>query len=83
MQEELDNRPDLGDEIKHSGGIRKLRWASKGHGKRGGCRVIYYWITSKEVIYFLYLYGKNEQADLTQEQLKQIKKVVSEELKES
>lgn len=31
-----------GEVIPGSGGIRKLRWAVKGRGKRGGLRVIYY-----------------------------------------
>jgi hypothetical protein len=39
-------QPDAGDIIPGSGGCRKLRWAAKGHGKRGGARVIYYWIQS-------------------------------------
>jgi hypothetical protein len=33
-------RPESGAVIPHSGGCRKLRWAAKGHGKRGGARVI-------------------------------------------
>jgi hypothetical protein len=28
--------PDVGDVIPGSGGVRKLRWAAKGKGKRGG-----------------------------------------------
>ena len=60
LQEDLSNRPDAGKEIKQSGGTRKIRWAAKGHGKRGGARVIYYWIVSHDVIFFLYIYGKNE-----------------------
>ena len=34
--------PDAGDVIPGSGGLRKVRWAAKGHGKRGGARVIYF-----------------------------------------
>ena len=34
--------PDVGDLIQGSGGLRKMRWSAKGHGKRGGSRVIYY-----------------------------------------
>ena len=81
LQDELTKRPDAGKEIKHSGGIRKVRWAAKGQGKRGGSRVIYYWVVSKEHIFLLYIYGKNEQGDLTADQLKLLKKVVDEELK--
>ena len=42
LQLELTMRPDSGDLIKHSGGIRKKRWAVSGRGKSGGIRVIYY-----------------------------------------
>ena len=34
--------PEAGDVIPETGGLRKLRWAAKGRGKRGGSRVIYY-----------------------------------------
>jgi mRNA-degrading endonuclease RelE of RelBE toxin-antitoxin system len=32
--------PDAGDEIKGTGGARKIRFAGKGKGKSGGYRVI-------------------------------------------
>jgi len=81
LQEELAVNPDAGDEIRGSEGIRKIRWAAKGHGKSGGCRAIYYWFKSKDTILFLFLYGKNEQGDLTADQIKIMKKVVEEEFK--
>jgi hypothetical protein len=31
--------PEAGDVIPGSGGCRKVRWSSSGHGKRGGARV--------------------------------------------
>jgi len=34
--------PEAGPVIPGSGGVRKLRWAAPGRGKRGGYRVIYY-----------------------------------------
>ena len=57
-----------------SGGCRKLRWAAKGHGKRGGARVIYYWITEDARILLLDLYAKNEAENLTIDQLKALKR---------
>ena len=42
LQLYLMDRPDAGNIIKGSGGIRKLRWGMEGQGKRGGVRVIYY-----------------------------------------
>lgn len=48
LQKHLVEHPDAGDVIKHSGGIRKIRWAGSGRGKRGGLRVIYYWWVAKD-----------------------------------
>jgi hypothetical protein len=41
LQQELAKRPDSGQVIPGSGGVRKLRWGAEGSGKRGGIRVIY------------------------------------------
>ncbi len=57
--------PAAGDVIRGSGGIRKLRWRSKGRGKRGGSRVIYYWFVAEDHIYLLTVYGKEAKDDLT------------------
>ncbi len=54
----MDN-PEAGDVIPSSGGVRKLRWAFMGRGKRGGLRVIYYVRTAQGVIWMITLYPKN------------------------
>ena len=38
----LSFHPDAGVVIPKSGGLRKLRWAAGGKGKRGGVRIIYF-----------------------------------------
>lgn len=70
LQTFLAGRPDAGPVIKGSGGMRKLRWAGSGRGKRGGLRVIYYWWVAKDRISMLMIYPKNEQDDLSASQLK-------------
>jgi hypothetical protein len=55
----------VGDEIPGTGGVRKLRYAVQGRGKSGGVRVVYYFFDEVNPILALYLYGKNEQGDLT------------------
>ena len=62
--------PDAGDVIPGGSGLRKLRWAAQGRGKRGGARVIYYRHVSAERIYLIYAYVKSAKADLTREQIK-------------
>lgn len=65
--------PDAGQEIPGTGGVRKLRYAAKGKGTRGGARVIYFVMDEASPIYALLIYGKDEQADLSPEQRRQIK----------
>jgi mRNA-degrading endonuclease RelE of RelBE toxin-antitoxin system len=76
LQTHLVNHPDGGDVIRSSGGLRKIRWAAKGHGKRGGVRVIYYWWMGKDRISMLFIYPKNEMDDLTAEQLKLLRQAL-------
>ncbi len=68
--------PDAGDVIRGSGGVRKLRWGLPGQGKRGGLRVVYYWISKDEQILFLTVYRKTEAADLSQEAIREMRKLV-------
>ena len=71
------NHPDAGKVIPHTHGLRKLRWAGKGHGKRGGLRIIYYWYVPN-TIFMLIVYAKADQEDLTTEQLKKLSQLVKE-----
>lgn len=76
LQEALVNRPDMGDLIKDSGGLRKVRWHLEGTGKSGGIRVIYYWVVDNHHIRMLYAYPKGKQENLTKEQIAQLKTIV-------
>lgn len=76
LQQFLVADPEAGDLIRHSGGLRKIRWSVAGRGKRSGVRIIYYWAPARETILMLLMYGKNEQDDLTQEQLRILKRLV-------
>jgi hypothetical protein len=76
LQTHLAQCPDAGAVIRGSGGLRKLRWGAKGHGKRGGARIIYYWWVAKDPISMLFLYAKNERDDLSTDQLKQLRQAL-------
>jgi len=80
LQNGLIKQPDAGAIIRGSSGLRKIRWAAKGRGKRGGVRVIYYWFVSSEKFLMLFIYPKNEQDNLTPEQIKKLKSLVELEL---
>jgi hypothetical protein len=71
-------KPDAGDVIKGSGGVRKLRWKAEGRGKRGGVRIIYYLALADSQFLMLTLYAKNELEDLTSSEIKLLKKIVEE-----
>jgi hypothetical protein len=74
----LMDRPDAGNVIviKGSGRVRKLRWGLQGTGRRGGVRVIYYWITKNHQILFLTAYAKNEASDLSRDAIKAMREIV-------
>jgi len=79
MQLALLFRPHLGRTIRGSAGLRKLRWAVEGQGKRGGLRVIYFWDELTETFYMLYVYPKSEREDLSAKQLQVLSRLVREE----
>jgi hypothetical protein len=73
-------RPAQGAVIPGSGGLRKVRWGAGARGKRGGLRVIYYWVPADDVCLMLFVYAKSTQGDLTAAQIKVLRQVVREEL---
>jgi len=81
LQLSLILRPRQGALLQGGAGLRKLRWRHGARGKRGGLRIIYYWIGAEDVIYLLLAYSKVSQADLTPKQLETLKHLVKEELK--
>jgi hypothetical protein len=68
LEAEILINPQSGDVIPGLKGIRKIRFAYGGKGKRGGGRCIYLAITIEQTIYFLLAYGKAKQTDLSQKQ---------------
>jgi mRNA-degrading endonuclease RelE of RelBE toxin-antitoxin system len=74
-------RPEQGALVRGTGGLRKMRWAGLGHGKRGGYRIIYYYDSATETFFMLYIYPKNAQEDLTPTQERLLARLVREEFK--
>jgi mRNA-degrading endonuclease RelE of RelBE toxin-antitoxin system len=76
MQWFLVFNPEFGDLINGGGGLRKLRWQGKGKGKRGGVRIIYYYVNKREEILLLSVFAKNELEDLPKVVLAQLRKEI-------
>jgi len=73
LQAAIAEEPERGAIVPGSGGVRKLRWAQPGRGKRGGIRVIYYAKTHEGVIWMLTIYAKNEEQNIPAHVLRKIK----------
>lgn len=76
LQGFLAAHPEAGDIVPGSGGVRKLRWKTKGKGKRGGLRVIYYLRMQAEEIWRLTLYSKTRQINIPAHILKAIQEEI-------
>lgn len=76
LQWHLQEKPDSGDVVRGSAGVRKIRWAPDGQGKSGGVRVIYYWKKSDSEIWMLTIYSKSEQATIPSHILKKISEAI-------
>jgi mRNA-degrading endonuclease RelE of RelBE toxin-antitoxin system len=81
LQDYLLENATKGDLIPQGKGLRKIRWNADNRGKRGGFRVIYYLTDTKGYIYLMAVYAKNEQNDLTKQQLKDLVESAEEWLK--
>ena len=79
LQMALVANPELGPVIAGTGGVRKLRWAAPGRGKRGGYRVIYYVRRLKGVIWMLTMYPKNVADSIPAHVLKEIREELGDE----
>ena len=76
LLEWLAAHPESGKVILGSGGLPKIRWAAKGHGKRCRARVIYFWGTSADRILLLDIYAKGEQENLAVAEIEELKRKV-------
>lgn len=79
LQMYLMQKPDAGDIVRGSGGVRKVRWSLEGRGKSGGVRVIYYWRKSDHEIWMLTIYSKSERSTISGHILRQIAKAIDNE----
>jgi hypothetical protein len=81
MQEWIATSPAAGNLMKGSRGCRKLRWKTAATGKRGGIRVIYYWMKEYDRVLLLLAYAKSSTDDLSQAQIKILGEIVKLEIR--
>ena len=72
----ISRNPMAGAEIRGTGGVRKIRWARAGTGKRGGARVVYWYFDESVPLFLFAVYSKAEKADLTAEERNELQKLV-------
>ena len=77
LQKILLQNPKAGPVIKGTGGLRKIRIPMEHSGKSGGGRVLYVDIECKEIIYFINVYTKNEKDELTEDEKKAFKTIIT------
>jgi len=76
LEKILIENPELGDLIQGTGGLRKIRLKSSTKGKRGGFRVCYFDFPEGEQLFFIVIYGKNEQENVSKEDKAIFKKLI-------
>lgn len=69
--------PSAAPVVPGTGGLRKLRWAGSGRGKRGGVRTIYFRQADADAIYLLSAYAKSDREDLSPADRKVLSRLVA------
>jgi len=72
----LGANPEAGQLVPGTGGVRKIRWATRGRGKRGGARVIYYYYNPSIPLFLLDIYAKSEKANLSEADKRSLKRLL-------
>ncbi len=70
---DLASKPDAGDEISGTGGMRKLRVAAKGRGKSGGYQIITFFSGTDIPVFLITVYAKNQKENVTDKEKKIMK----------
>jgi hypothetical protein len=78
LEIEILKGPELYPIVKGTGGVRKIRFArpGAGRGRSGSYRVCFAYLSQRGMIFLLTVYGKNEQANLTNAQRNAIARVI-------
>lgn len=72
LQQYLIENPEAGEVVPGTGGLRKVRWARRGAGKRGGLRVVYFVRYRPNEFWMLTLYANAKRENIPAHILKQL-----------
>ena len=70
----ISENPILGDVMPGTGGCRKVRFAGRGKGKRGGYRTVHYYAANDVPVVLLALINKGERSNLSRSEQNELKK---------
>lgn len=76
LKEELLSNPKVGEVMRGTGGVRKMRFAFQKRGKSGSVRVIYVDFEVYEKIFLITAYTKNEKDNLTDSERNEVKQLI-------
>lgn len=82
FQSGLAANPKAGDVIPGLGGLRKIRMALPGHGKRGGARALYLFFVTAETVFLVYVFTKGDLSDIPPDKKRAMRALVNEIKKE-
>jgi len=74
LQQFMLQNPEAGRLVSGSGGVRKLRWARPGGGRRGGLRIIYFVRYRPNEFWMLTMYAKAKVENVPAHILRELRK---------
>ncbi|HNE49775.1 MAG TPA: type II toxin-antitoxin system RelE/ParE family toxin [Chitinophagales bacterium] len=78
LLESLEQTPEQGTNLGNNCYKIRIAIASKGKGKSGGARVITNFVLAEETVFLISIYDKSENENLTDKELEELLKYVSE-----
>lgn len=76
LERELCANPKVGAVLRGTNGARKMRFSFLNQGKSGSARVIYVDFEVSQRLYFVNVFAKSEQENISAEERNELKKVV-------
>lgn len=69
--------PTAGVVMPGTNGVRKLRWAAGGKGRRGGARVVFFYHSERMPVFLFTVYAKGAKSDLTPTERGELRRIVA------